>query len=91
MSETNVVALNFQSECVNNLVSWADDLREMLAQNKVAALVVRGIDIDGEPIAWSIQPDTGQTIRYVMIGMLSEAHAEMIALETEPLNEEPET
>jgi hypothetical protein len=63
----------------------------MLAQNKVAALVVRGIDIDGEPIAWSIQPDTGQTIRYVMIGMLSEATAEMIALETEPLNEEPET
>ncbi len=74
-----IVPLNFHAECVNKVVSWADDLRDMLAANKIAALVVRGIDTDGEVIAWTITPDKAPTLRYMLIGQLHEAAHELAA------------
>jgi len=76
---------------VNMLVSWADELRELLAQNKVAALVVRGVDVNGDLIAWGIAPDNDPKLRYIQIGQLHEAISELIALDAVAPPEPDET
>lgn len=80
----NVVPLNFHAETANKVVGWATELHDMLVANKVAALVVRGIDKDGEEIAWTIVPLEAPTLRYMLIGQLAEATADLIAERPEP-------
>lgn len=76
-----IVPIDFHTEVLHQVVGWADELRDMLVENKVAALVIRGINKDGEPFDWTIVPDKAPTLRYMLIGQLQEAISEIISLE----------
>lgn len=79
-----VVPINYQTEALHTVVGWADELRELLVENKVSALVIRGIDKDGNPLDWTIIPDNAPTLRYMLIGQLQEAVGDLLAARPEP-------
>lgn len=79
MSESNIVPIDFHTETLHKVIGWADQLRAMLADNKVAALIIRGVDTEGDPIEWSIIPDKAPSMRYMLIGQLQEAVSDLIA------------
>lgn len=74
-----IVPIDFHTETLHKVVGWANELRAMLEANKVSALVVRGVDSDGEVIEFSIIPDQAPTVRYILIGQLQDAVADLCA------------
>lgn len=80
MSE-NVVPMFPEHEAIQkSVLEFVEWMRTEIAANRISALCVRGVDVDGDEFQYDIIPVEGNapTLRYVMIGQLEEAKAFLI-------------
>lgn len=72
----NVVPMD---EELRRAVEFADWFRDMLVNNNVAVVSLRGIDVNCEPFSFDIVPRPGNDVlRYMLIGLLEETKAMLI-------------
>lgn len=78
-TQEKVVPIDDHAAYYRANLDFCDWLRRRFENNEISAITVRGVDVDGEPIQFDIVPINADTVRFVMIGMLSEAASQLVA------------